>query len=1300
MSSTPSTKLGVNNILSFNGHGGKISSGENQTFELPDNVYVLVPFGIGVKDAKGLDGGLKTTDDSFKGLDVCYGFPSPENKGVKPQSFEDIIYGDPGKLKLTFSNDSSNTDATWYLYKPKEQVPNVEYFAWKDGDAAAAAAATCENVKNYDPFVSDLMKECLTGTTSNELNKKVCALFVSDSTKTDTSKEIGSQSEVLTDKDGYRHLKLKICGDPSKPTTTLKELAKNCHDLVNFSREFVKKKQNSGETYKDEGYNDDNIFPKSNTADPIILLPFSCNSCGDGSNNIALNHTNEGDAELEKSLSEIIGELSGGGAVDPVASSDPIVSGKVAQFFMTYSKQKDDVGLDSSQQAQKITNVVKCLIAKGYKHIGLTYSANQDQTIQVFGDYKYDKNLSTNTFENDQEKNISTQILNGSNQAAVLTKLNDIVKDSTSYSNFKKAFRVIPFTTMRYIKATDSGKVTASDLNETDSGNNKECVAVAEEFLKLDDSIILGWCNQDCDGMDDTSSTKQKFAIGGGIAAGLPKAKNTYIPEYLKFLESKWGQEVQKIVDTCSPSPTSVDSPDSPPPPPPKPAPPKIPFTEVLNELVGQLNENGDPSVVLTTLGVNDNFLYPTDGSEANKKSLNSDEPNIKKMIEDFESATDEGDKNFYLGACRSIQAAYQLETEGKDDASAEAMRAKLLLNLRKNSLLLKVPARWDYAEMKMKKLPPPPASLDELMKYSLQDTIEYYAHEGGDEGRRFKELNISEEPTEAQVYGAKVSGVDGRFTEGIKAGVGNSCFFNCFLQYLMCNEDFLQLLIQSYCETNFISSVLKNNIPSCSVNTFNNGKNILINLHEFFKIWRKTTPFSNNTIDNGGTGPIKELYTIFNLNYGGQEDSSEVFNIMMSSLDCLDNIYTKKFLDNISFTEKSYLSTDHSKNPSLPTDYLTTITPKTDIGRVLVLKPPPDFADNLTRDNYELETYKYNEVSINGLIDVFMIDERKKYQINPDELKGDNKDNYDNVKNIINIMSPLNQICINTSKRETNFIAFNTLKGRADINTIFNDSILSIPILNQLKTNLKTIQDFINSSISEFNDVIKFNESKNNIIPNVYTNLINIQKEILEPEGEFQIKKILITDVKKYLLITFNRVSSFINNDGTEVLKKNYMKVKIDPEIKIGANGPKLILQGYYVHSGYATGGHIYFVKCNSKTGKEELVIDDSTIVSIQKSDDTRAARYMTLKNESGSIESTPIQPEDIRQRSVMALIYKKEESNVPEHASSGGFKPRHNTITNHAAPKSKHNSSFKASSSSKSKGKGHSRSHTQRVK
>jgi hypothetical protein len=59
---------------------------------------------------------------------------------------------------------------------------------------------------------------------------------------------------------------------------------------------------------------------------------------------------------------------------------------------------------------------------------------------------------------------------------------------------------------------------------------------------------------------------------------------------------------------------------------------------------------------------------------------------------------------------------------------------------------------------------------------------------------------------------------------------------------------------------------------------------------------------------------------------------------------------------------------------------------------------------------------------------------------------------------------------------------------------------------------------------------------------------------------------------------------------------------------------------------------------------------------------------------------------------------LFKSPDFDSIASPSSGGFKPAHNSTTNHS--KSKHNSSFKVSSSSKSKGKSRNRSHTQRVK
>ena len=96
-------------------------------------------------------------------------------------------------------------------------------------------------------------------------------------------------------------------------------------------------------------------------------------------------------------------------------------------------------------------------------------------------------------------------------------------------------------------------------------------------------------------------------------------------------------------------------------------------------------------------------------------------------------------------------------------------------------------------------------------------------------------------------------------------------------------------------------------------------------------------------------------------------------------------------------------------------------------------------------------------------------------------------------------------------------------------------------------------------------------------------------------------------------------------------------------------------------------------FIKCDPKTGKESIVLDDSTISVYQPASS------------------------DTYQKGASLFIYKQEGIQA-----GGGFKPRHNATATHttSASKSRHNSSFKASSSSKSKTKTKNRSHTQRVK
>jgi hypothetical protein len=132
--------------------------------------------------------------------------------------------------------------------------------------------------------------------------------------------------------------------------------------------------------------------------------------------------------------------------------------------------------------------------------------------------------------------------------------------------------------------------------------------------------------------------------------------------------------------------------------------------------------------------------------------------------------------------------------------------------------------------------------------------------------------------------------------------------------------------------------------------------------------------------------------------------------------------------------------------------------------------------------------------------------------------------------------------------------------------------------------------------------------------------------------------------------------------------------EITIDQQVKV--NSKKYILVGFTSHSRSGVSGHYVVVKCDTD-GKPVIYISDSMV-----------DKYGELY--SGNMKWG---------RGVTSVIYRQKDSSVPVSPSGGGFKPRHNAITNHTTPKSKHNSSFKASSS-KTKGKSHNRSHTQRVK
>jgi hypothetical protein len=944
---------------------------------------------------------------------------------------------------------------------------------------------------------------------------------------------------------------------------------------------------------------------------------------------------------------------------------------------MTFlSKDRTNGGLNSSGQCKKIVNAVKCLMAKGYENIGLTYSANQAQTTTIWGKYNYDVtkpySISNNNFDNGKPKTIAETEISGDNQAEVLgpyyikeqnkttgkwepvgNELPPLIDTLTDKDeSFRKAFRIIPFTTMQK---------GGGDLDTKNPGNNNDCIKAADDFLKLPNSIILGWCNQDCGNMNDTSDPNQKFAIGGGVAAGLKEATNTYIPQYLQFLKKNWSEDVQKIVNTCSPSPTSVDSPASSPATPPlATTTPKVPIADVLTTLEGKLTQDSENDAeikkLVTTLHTD--FLYPPSESDGNKKkNLNSAEPAIEDMIKEFEAA-DGGETNFYLGACRSIQAAYKLDETEADVDDNKKIRAKLLLNLRKNSLLLKVPRRWDYATMTLEKVEAPPTELNALMDYSLQDTIEYYSQEGGDEGNRFKDLNIAENPRDANVDSDSIPGIDGRFVMGINAKMNQACFFVSALQLLFCDEDFLQLIIFISCQADdYITNISSISSGECNNKSISNLENITSVTYD------KTQPIPTETT-NVGRGKIflndlvklfkaytekkevteeimKSLYDTLALRYAKQQDSSEVITRTIAYLECLDNPYVKKFLNNCflkitkTITTKTHVDFDAQDEPE-----------KQLTDKLIVIKPP---LSNIVSSS-----------SVQDLFNSYLGEEPEDFEFSKNKIK-----NASTRKKLFDILSVDGKSkCILCKE----FLEF--LNANPETTSIFQGydtkSINYVTSGSRKQSELKITLDAIKGAIAA--NTGSDEQTCRIIVEDIKYVILNPMVKESGSSTYTNLKKTSKKNVDKYSEYIFIHI-----NRGLEGGAKNLIQIDISKTLDI--SNSKYTLVGYVFHSGSSSsGGHFVCVKCDSD-GEPKVEISDT---SVKKWTDKYASNI-----EWGT--------------GVFLLIYKQKEG----IQAGGGFKPRHNATATHtiSTPKSKHNSSFKVSSS-KYKHKGHNRSHTQRVK
>jgi hypothetical protein len=171
-------------------------------------------------------------------------------------------------------------------------------------------------------------------------------------------------------------------------------------------------------------------------------------------------------------------------------------------------------------QARIILAIIEQLLssfpALAGKKVGITYSANSDQTEEIRFTY--------------QENGWQTRT-NGANQAAVMHQVEQYL-ESEDYKCFRTIFRIMPITTIN------------RDRNRDLRGLVQEDLACIEEFVR-EGNMLLIWCNQD---------TGWKPAIGGGISANFP-----HYDEVRDKLEALFSTYPLQGASYCA-----VNSPDSP----------------------------------------------------------------------------------------------------------------------------------------------------------------------------------------------------------------------------------------------------------------------------------------------------------------------------------------------------------------------------------------------------------------------------------------------------------------------------------------------------------------------------------------------------------------------------------------------------------------------------------------------------------------------------------------------------------------------------------------------------------------
>lgn len=165
------------------------------------------------------------------------------------------------------------------------------------------------------------------------------------------------------------------------------------------------------------------------------------------------------------------------------------------------------------QQARDVIRKVQECYDDGYTKVGITYSANHDQTLKIRATYNAGKR-DTGT--------------GGSNQAGVMTEVERLLKEE--FPHLQNVFYILPITTCKH-----SGGVGAVQQDWL-----VEDLNAVESFASKPKHAVLAWQNE--------SSGKNSYAVGGAISTQLEalvpgernKTQNQFIQEKLKKYEQQY----------------------------------------------------------------------------------------------------------------------------------------------------------------------------------------------------------------------------------------------------------------------------------------------------------------------------------------------------------------------------------------------------------------------------------------------------------------------------------------------------------------------------------------------------------------------------------------------------------------------------------------------------------------------------------------------------------------------------------------------------------------------------------------